>query len=163
MPKKKSDRLERGGVGKVGVRICLPLHCLSAQLQLHCHTNAISPPSQRTTNCAPHSLASTLLAFTVVATPYCHPCRHANVGTPFLLPLFKPPEKTMINISVSSPGAPLMFGPSGSTDVREYALFAKRKLLPQTFHLETCLGHGIALAQASELGTKGEACQSLAW
>ena len=36
----------KGGNGKGGIRICLPVHCLSARSdrQPYCHTNATSSP-----------------------------------------------------------------------------------------------------------------------
>ena len=75
----------RGGNGKGGIRICLPVHRLFARSdrQPYGHTDATSSPCWRTTKlCARQSFSSTLSAPRVAATSYCDPGRHANVIIP---------------------------------------------------------------------------------
>ena len=75
-----------------GIRICLPVHCLSVRpdRQPYYHTNATSSPCnlvEERPNCVRQSLANTLSAHRVAATSYCRPGHHANVVTPCLLTL----------------------------------------------------------------------------
>ena len=90
-----SGRLKRGATDR-GIRICLPVHCISAWPDRHpyCRTHATSHLSQddQISARARESLASSVSVHRVAAAWYCHPGRHANVVSPCLLayPLVKP-------------------------------------------------------------------------
>ena len=76
----------KGGSGKGGIRICLPVHCLSARTGNRTVTQMRHPfLVEGRPNRARQSLASTLSAPRVKVISYCHPGRHANVVTPCLL------------------------------------------------------------------------------
>ena len=66
--KTQVGHIKRGGNGKGGIRICLPVHCLSAwsDRQPYCHTNATSSPCWRTTK-----LRATIACQYTVGTPRC--------------------------------------------------------------------------------------------
>ena len=81
----------KGGVtDKRGIRICLPVHCLSASpgpatvLSHKCCVPVIPLLLTARPNCSQQSLAGTVSALVVATTSYCHLDRHANVITPCL-------------------------------------------------------------------------------
>ena len=94
---KKTNRAHsKGGNGKGGIRICLPVHCFSAPSDGNSTVTQMRHPLlvEGQPNCARQSLASTLPAPCVAATSYCDPGRHAHVITPCLLtPCLNVPKK----------------------------------------------------------------------
>ena len=82
--------LQKGGHGKGGIRICLPVHCLPVGRTSNNTVTQMRHPLvvERWPDCARQSLASMLSALAIAATSYCRPSCHANVVPPVcLLPL----------------------------------------------------------------------------
>ena len=118
---------KRGVTERGGIRICLPVHCLSAppDRQCYCHINAASLSLLKHDQIArDNRLPVQCRRLPVVATSYCYPGCHANVVTPCLLTRYLSLPNGCPNLHCP----PSLLGEDGGLDGRNHAIVVAASL-----------------------------------